>query len=218
MQNSAYQDLKRNNIREFRLKERTPKQFEQMMKTYEDGLEQVKRRIELLQHEYELSPHNPIERINCRLKTPESIYKKLEKYGCEPRVSLISKYVNDIAGIRVICPYVSDIYVVSALLLEQEDIELIKMRDYIQSPKQNGYRSLHLVVQVPVYRYRKKVHVEIQLRTPAMDLWASLEHRLCYKAENAASADTAAKLKECAENIAKVDGELQQIACNTSRL
>jgi len=223
MHNTAIkrQDLKPNtNVRELALNDQSfalnTKQFELMMKMYEDGLEQVKLRVEIIKHEYEMSPHNPIERVCYRLKTPESILKKLEKYGCEPKISFLSKKINDIAGIRVICPYISDIYVISTILMEQEDFELIKMRDYIQYPKQNGYRSLHMVMQVPVYRYGKKVRVELQLRTPAMDLWASLEHRLCYKAEKAVPCEIAAKLKECAEDIAKADKELQHIVWKTS--
>ena len=139
--------------------------------------------------------------------------EKLRRKGVPFNVDAARTNLNDIAGVRVICNYIEDIYTVADLLTAQDDVKLVSRKDYIKDPKPNGYRSLHLVIETPVYLSDKKeqVHVEVQIRTIAMDFWASLEHELKYKTDTEVSADLAAQLKECAETIAATDVKMQQI-------
>ena len=151
---------------------------------YLAGIKEVRTKLEILDDEFQHRfDHNPIHHMEWRLKSPHSVVEKMKRRNLPVEVSSIKGNIEDIAGIRVICHYIKDIYRMSDLLLRQDDIHLLKIKDYIKNPKENGYRSLHLVVEVPVYLANEKVMVpvEIQIRTIAMDFWATLEHHLRYK-------------------------------------
>ncbi len=181
---------------------------------YESAIREVKTKLEILDSEFRTKfSYNPIHHIEDRLKSPQSIMEKLRRKGVPFNVDAARANLNDIAGVRVICNYIEDIYTVADLLTAQDDVNLVSRKDYIKEPKPNGYRSLHLVIETPVYLSDKKehVHVEVQIRTIAMDFWASLEHELKYKTDTEVSADLAAQLRECAETIAATDVKMQQI-------
>ena len=158
--------------------------WETMMFLYNSALKEVGTKLEILNDEFvHIHKYNPIEYIKSRIKTPESIVKKLKRDGYESTIENMRNYINDIAGIRIICSFREDIYFLADCLLEQDDVTLVQRKDYIENPKENGYRSLHLIVEVPIFLEHKKkmMKVEVQLRTIAMDFWASLEHKLKYK-------------------------------------
>ena len=159
------------------------------------------------------SEHNPIETIQSRIKRPYSIARKLSKRGLPVAVESIAENLNDVAGIRVICPFISDIYAVSEMLQKQDDVRLIACKDYIQNPKSNGYRSLHLIIEIPVFfsTGKENIRVEIQIRTVAMDFWASLEHQIRYKNDSPVVRQLADELKECADIIAQTDVKMQEL-------
>ena len=188
--------------------------FIELEHLYESAIREVKTKLEILDSEFRTKfSYNPIHHIEDRLKSPQSIMEKLRRKGVPFNVDAARTNLNDIAGVRVICNYIEDIYTVADLLTAQDDVKLVSRKDYIKDPKPNGYRSLHLVIETPVYLSDKKeqVHVEVQIRTIAMDFWASLEHELKYKTDTEVSADLAAQLKECAETIAATDVKMQQI-------
>ncbi len=188
--------------------------FVELEHLYESAIREVKTKLEILDSEFRTKyAYNPIHHINDRLKSPQSMLEKLQRKGFPISVESVRKNLDDIAGVRVICNYIEDIYTVAELLTNQDDVKLITMKDYIKNPKPNGYRSLHLVIETPVFLSDRKelVHVEVQIRTIAMDFWASLEHELKYKTDAEVSADLAAQLKECAETIAATDVKMQQI-------
>lgn len=190
-------------------------QFNQIMMIYESAIKQIETKLEILNKESNVNrKRNPIETVKSRIKTPESIAQKLENKGLPVNFDSMMKNLNDIAGVRVICPYISDIYSVRDMLLKQPDISLIKESDYISSPKESGYRSLHIVVEVPVYLSKTEHHVrvEIQLRTIAMDFWASLEHQLKYKTTSHVPESIKRELFRVAETIAMTDREMEEIA------
>lgn len=189
-------------------------QFIELEHLYESAIREVKTKLEILDSEFRAKySYNPIHHIEDRLKSPESIFKKMQNKGVQFSCEGIRNNLNDIAGVRVICNYIEDIYHVAELLTAQDDVNLIQVKDYIRSPKPNGYRSLHLVIQTPVYLANKKelVNVEVQIRTIAMDFWASLEHELKYKSNVAVSAELAEQLRECAEQISDIDLRMQKI-------
>jgi len=188
--------------------------FIELEHLYESAIREVTTKLEILDSEFRTKfSYNPIHHIEDRLKSPQSIMEKLRRKGVPFNVDAARTNLNDIAGVRVICNYIEDIYTVADLLTAQDDVKLVSRKDYIKDPKPNGYRSLHLVIETPVYLSDKKeqVHVEVQIRTIAMDFWASLEHELKYKTDTEVSADLAAQLKECAETIAATDVKMQQI-------
>ena len=171
-------------------------------------------KLEILDAEFKVKhDHNPIHHIESRLKSPESILKKAISKDIPVTERSLEENIHDIAGIRVICNYVDDVYKVAQLLTNQDDIQLIEMKDYIQNPKESGYMSLHLVLEVPIFLSEgpKPIHVEVQLRTIAMDFWASLEHKLKYKTDNNVSDDVKKELQECAKSIAEIDLKMQNI-------
>lgn len=181
---------------------------------YESAIREIKTKPEILDSEFRTKyAYNPIHHIEDRMKSPKSILEKLRRKDKAFNVESARKYLYDVAGVRVICNYIEDIYTVADLLTAQDDVKLIKRKDYIGKPKPNGYRSLHLVIQTPVYLSDKKeeVFVEVQIRTIAMDFRASLEHELKYKGDNEVSAELADRLKRCAETIAATDVEMQEI-------
>ena len=185
-----------------------------MQQIYEAGIKEVRTKLEILDAEFKVKhDHNPIHHIESRLKSPESILKKAISNDIPVTERSLEENIHDIAGIRVICNYVDDVYKVAQLLTNQDDIQLIEMKDYIQNPKESGYMSLHLVLEVPIFLSEgpKPIHVEVQLRTIAMDFWASLEHKLKYKTDNNVSDDVKKELQECAKSIAEIDLKMQNI-------
>ncbi|MGM9972900.1 MAG: GTP pyrophosphokinase family protein [Clostridiaceae bacterium] len=186
----------------------------EMENLYQSAIKEISTKLEILDDEFKLKySRNPIHDIQCRLKSLESIIKKLERKGHEISIESAKKNLFDIAGVRVVCSYIEDIYIVADLLKAQDDIILVRETDYIQNPKPNGYRSLHLVVKIPVFFSDRKelVPVEIQIRTMAMDFWASLEHQLRYKSSGHIPSSIVQELKECAETIASTDLKMQRI-------
>lgn len=188
--------------------------FRQLMMQYECALKEVETKLEVLNAEFSLTyDRNPIETIKTRIKTPVSIYGKMERIGEELTVENVEYSLCDVAGIRVICAFPEDIYTVAALLEKQDDIKVLKRKDYIKNPKENGYRSLHLILEIPIFLSdaKKYMKVEVQFRTIAMDFWASVEHRLKYKKNIKNPEKIAEQLKHCAETIADVDFRMQAI-------
>lgn len=188
--------------------------FKQLMMLYECAIMQVNTKLQVLNNEFSHTfKRNPIESIKSRIKTPESIWEKLNRRNLPITVTAIENDLTDIAGIRVICPFPDDIYNIADLLIHQDDITLVEKKDYIKNPKPNGYRSLHLIIAVPIYLAtgKKMMKVEVQLRTIAMDFWASLDHKLRYKKNLENSDEIATELKECADIIAGVDLKMQNI-------
>ncbi|HPE94471.1 MAG TPA: GTP pyrophosphokinase family protein [Bacillota bacterium] len=190
------------------------KPFIRLMTQYQCAMLEVKTKFEVLNAEMSLdSEKNPFESISCRLKKPASILDKLYRGGYEPTVENIEEHIRDVAGIRVICSFPDDIYMLADKLVAQDDITLIQRKDYIASPKPNGYRSLHLIVGIPIFlsNEKKEMFVEVQMRTIAMDFWASLEHKLRYKKDIKDPAAISDKLRECAEQISDMDARMQEI-------
>lgn len=183
--------------------------FRELMSYYRCALMEVETKFRVLNEELSLEGEaNPIDAIESRLKSPESIIEKVDRKGIDFSVEAIEEHIDDIAGIRVICSFESDVYLIAEALLRQTDVQLIERIDYIANPKPSGYRSLHLVIAIPIFLYDEKkiMKVEVQLRTMAMDMWASLEHKLAYKKEQSAEADRMhANLLECAEFSARID-------------
>jgi len=185
---------------------------------YSSAAREITTKLENLNDEFKhVKDRNPIHHIKSRIKTPKSIMDKLNRLGCELSVESARKNLTDIAGIRVICSYIDDIYLIAELLTSQDDIKVIRTSDYIKSPKPNGYRSLHLIVTVPVFLSASKelVKVEIQIRTIAMDFWASLDHELSFKLTDKKIAAVTQELKECADTIADIDKRMQNLYNNT---
>lgn len=192
----------------------TLQEFLTLQQVYEAGIKEIKTKLEILDDEFKVKhDHNPIHHMEYRLKSVKSILGKLEKRGLEVSLESIIINLTDIAGVRVICNYVSDVYKIADMLIKQSDIKLVKKKDYIKHPKNNGYRSLHLVVEVPIFLAEKvqPIPVEIQIRTIAMDFWASLEHHLRYKADNEVPDGVRDELIECAKTISNLDYKMQGI-------
>ena len=172
--------------------------FQELMMRYNAAIREVRTKVEVLNDEFSFrNSRNPIESITSRIKKPVSIAEKLRRMGCPLTLESVSENLNDIAGIRVICSFIDDIYMVAELLARQDDITVVRVKDYIQKPKPNGYRSYHMIVEVPVFFSdgKRPMRVEIQLRTVAMDFWASLEHQMKYKQDSADRPEIAAELK-----------------------
>ncbi|MBR1477878.1 MAG: GTP pyrophosphokinase family protein [Lachnospiraceae bacterium] len=185
--------------------------WEEVMLLYNAALRQVETKMQILNDEFQhVHQYNPIEHIKARLKTAESIVKKLKRHGYESTVENMVKYINDIAGIRIICSFTSDIYRIADMIMEQQDIKVINVKDYITFPKASGYKSYHIIVTVPVYLSDRVVDtkVEIQIRTVAMDFWASLEHKIQYKFEGAAPDHIKEELVECSKLVADLDARM----------
>ncbi|WP_296850485.1 GTP pyrophosphokinase family protein [Treponema sp.] len=196
-------------------------EFQQIMMVYESAIKQIETKLDILNKENKVSGRrNPIETVKSRIKSPQSIASKLEKKKLPVTFDSMVENLHDIAGVRVICPYISDIYSVRDMLLKQPDITLLEEKDYIKNPKESGYRSLHLVIEVPVYLSESthNVKVEIQLRTIAMDFWACLEHELHYKTNTAVPESIRRELFRVAETIAMTDREMEEIAIELQNL
>jgi putative GTP pyrophosphokinase len=188
--------------------------FMELMMEYKAAVREVETKLHVLNDEYSIQyDRNPFENIKARIKTPRSIFEKLVRRGIEPTVENVEKCLTDIAGIRVICSFPDDIYRLAEQLVSQDDIVLVQRKDYIKNPKPNGYRSLHLIVDVPIFLSSGKKYksVEVQFRTIAMDFWASLDHKLRYKKDIQNQDIIVAELKECADTISDMDCRMQQI-------
>ncbi|MBQ5821112.1 MAG: GTP pyrophosphokinase family protein [Clostridia bacterium] len=186
----------------------------QMQHVYSAAIQEVKTKLQILDEEFQSRyDHNPIHHMESRLKSPRSVVEKLRRRNEEVSSDSARRNLTDIAGIRVVCCYIEDVYRIAELLLHQDDVTLIRKSDYIKNPKENGYRSLHLVIQIPVYLASRteRVPVEVQLRTEGMDFWASLEHQMRYKSSRPVSADLQKQLRECAEQLAEIDVKMQKI-------
>ena len=196
---------------EFNELEKQSQKFLKLMAYYRCAIMEIETKLNVLNEEFSLAhDRNPINSIKTRLKSPVSMQEKLNKKGLKFRVQDIEENLNDVAGIRVICSFVDDVYLIADALLKQDDITLISKKDYIKNPKPNGYRSLHLIVTVPIFLAHEKriMKVEIQLRTIAMDFWASLEHQLRYKKDNEFTEEMAKELLNCAELSADLDNKM----------
>ena len=190
-------------------------QLQQVMLLYEAGIREIKTKLDILSDESRISGKpNPIDSIKSRIKTPRSTIGTLKRRGCPISLQAMMENLNGIGGIRVICPFIEDIYTVADMLMRQDDLTLLEKKDYIRSPKPNGYRSLHLILEVPIFlsEATKPVRIELQLRTIAMDFWASLEHQLRYKSDIEVPPQISDDLKACADVIAATDEEMQRIA------
>lgn len=191
------------------------KQYKQMMLIYEAGIRQLTTKLQILNREFEQSnDRNPIENIKSRIKSAESIAKKMERKGLPMTLSCLTNNIFDIAGIRVICPFITDVYEVARMLLSQTDVELVQVKDYIREPKENGYRSLHLIVKINVFFSdgMRQVPVEVQMRTIAMNFWASTEHQLRYKKDIEFTEEMHNELRHCSELMAEADERMQKLA------
>ena len=194
-----------------------PKKFEQvdqwktMIFLYESALKEINTKIEILNQEFvHVHNYNPIEHVKSRIKSPESIVRKLKKLGFEATIDNMMRHLNDIAGIRIICSFTSDIYQIAKMIANQDDVMVLQVKDYMKHPKPNGYKSYHMVVSLPIFLSDGPVHttVEIQIRTIAMDFWASLEHKIYYKYEGNAPAQMYEELKDCEDIVEQLDAKM----------
>ena len=189
-------------------------EFIRLLSYYRCAMMGLETKLNVLNEEFSLQhDRNPINSIKSRLKTPKSLQHKLERKGLPMSIAAIEKHIDDVAGIRVVCSFQDDVYMIAEALLKQDDITLVRCKDYIATPKENGYRSLHLIVAVPIYlaSERHVMRVEVQLRTIAMDCWASLEHQLRYKKDHELTADACGELKYCAELSAELDRRMSKL-------
>lgn len=189
-------------------------EFGRSMTYYRCAIMEIETKLNVLNQEFSMTyDRNPIETIKTRLKSPLSIVEKLKRKGLEVSQETMDQNLSDIAGIRVVCSFKEDIYRLADLLIQQDDIVLVEKKDYIVNPKPNGYQSLHLILEIPVFLSTgpKKMKVEVQFRTIAMDFWASLDHKLHYKKEYKNQQAVEERLKKCAEIISALDDEMQDI-------
>ena len=185
-----------------------------VMFLYRSALKKMDTKIDILNEEFQIRMKtNPIEHVKSRIKSPESIVKKLRRHGYEDTVENMVRYVNDIAGIRIICSFTSDIYQVADMLSSQEDLNILAIKDYMKNPKKSGYRSYHMLVTVPVFYAGKNIHtkIEVQIRTVAQDFWATLEHKMHYKFEGDGPDYISNELRECARYISDLDNRMEEL-------
>ena len=192
----------------------TIEEFMAMRFRFQSAMREVRTKLEILDDEFSMRhSRNPIHHMESRIKSPHSIIQKLRRKGLPPTTQAAMENLQDIAGIRVVCAYLNDTYAIAELLGKQDDLRIVRVRDYIKEPKPNGYRSLHVIVEVPVFLSTGKevLPVEVQIRTIAMDFWASLEHQLRYKETSSVPETLNQQLYGAAERIAALDGEMQHI-------
>ena len=190
--------------------------MQELMANYRGAMMAIETKFKILNEQFSARHNrNPIESIVTRVKSPESIFKKLRKLDLMPTIDAIEKNLKDVAGVRVICSFVDDIYSMADFILSQDDVKLLEMKDYIKEPKKNGYRSMHLIVEVPIFLSdeKKYMKVEVQLRTIAMDFWASLEHRMRYKkkVDPCLAERLETELRECAQTGAMLDWRMKKL-------
>lgn len=189
-------------------------EFTRFLMYYKFGLDELNTKIDILKQEFQyIHDYNPIEHVKSRIKSPESILKKIHRKGYELSLPSIKENIKDIAGIRIVCSFSSDIYKISEMLQNQKDIKTIECKDYIENPKPNGYQSLHLILQVPVFMSDRTedVCVEVQIRTIGMDFWASLEHKIYYKYNKDVPQKLIEGLKEAADTVSQLDKRMERI-------
>lgn len=184
------------------------------MMSYKFALDEVNTKIGILKQEFQyMHDYSPIEHVSSRVKSPDSIMKKVQKKGYKLSLEDIQKNIRDIAGIRITCSFSSDIYVISEMLQKQKDIEVVEVKDYIKNAKPNGYQSLHMIIKIPIFMSDREdhVYVEIQIRTIAMDFWASLEHKIYYKYNKEIPEHIKEELKEAATSAAQLDKKMENL-------
>lgn len=182
-----------------------------VMLMYNSAIKEMGTKIEILNDEFQhVHQYNPIEYVKTRLKSPESIVKKLKRYGYESSIPNMMEYCNDIAGVRIVCSFTSDIYRMADMIGRQNDITVISVKDYIKNPKPSGYKSYHMIVSIPIFLSDRvaETKVEIQIRTIAMDFWASLEHKIYYKFEGNAPEYISHDLQECSKIVSELDEKM----------
>ena len=212
--NRAREDYRPMDVKTSMAMEELRREYAQIHGVYEAAIREINARLQTLDSDFSFKHmHNPIHHIESRVKSLNSIIMKLHDLGYPITISCAKKTLHDIAGVRVVCRYVEDIYKIADLLLAQDDISLIMQKNYIENPKPNGYRSLHIVVDVPVYISQGKLYipVEIQIRTVAMDFWATLEHGIRYKSKDAVPQRIVDELRACADVITETDYKMQEI-------
>ncbi|MEH7505285.1 GTP pyrophosphokinase family protein [Neobacillus drentensis] len=191
------------------------------MMAYKFALDEMNTKINILKDEFNyIHDYNPIEHVKSRLKSPESIFKKVNRKGYDFSLPVIKEKVRDIAGIRITCSFISDIYEISKMLANQKDIRVVKYKDYIKNPKPNGYQSLHLILEIPIFMSDREelTYVEVQIRTIAMDFWASLEHKIYYKYNKEVPEHMIEELKETATMAAGLDRKMERLHKEISEL
>jgi len=188
--------------------------FRELLMMYECAVREVKTKLEVLNDDLSVRhKRNPIEQIDSRIKKPESIFEKLNRKGFPITLESVTDNLNDVAGIRVVCSFTDDIYNVAKMLAKQDDITVLRVKDYIKNPKPNGYRSYHMIIEIPVFfsDEKRNMRVEVQLRTKAQDFWASLEHQLKYKSASPEREGIAQELFDCAETLAAADAKMLEL-------
>jgi GTP pyrophosphokinase len=188
--------------------------LERDLMIYKFGVDELMTKLRILSEEFDFAhQHDPIEHLTSRVKQPKAILAKIRRKRLEPSLDVVKEHIEDIAGIRVVCPFVPDVYTVARMLARQDDVEIVKTKDYIAEPKPNGYRSLHLIVRIPVFLSDRveRVKVEIQMRTIAMDFWAAVEHELFYKYDGEAPEDFATELRVAAKTAADLDQRMNAL-------
>jgi len=196
-------------------------EFARLMMSYKFGLDEVMTKVNILKEEFTyIHDYSPIEHVASRLKSAESILKKAQRKNCPPTVEHIKAQISDIAGIRITCSFVADTYLIRDMLAGQADITVIDVKDYIANPKPNGYQSLHLIIEVPVFMSDRveAVRVEIQIRTVAMDFWASVEHKIYYKYDGEVPDSLLAELKEAAVAVTSLDMKMERLYGEVAKL
>lgn len=197
------------------------REITRFMMMYKFALDEMNTKINILKQEFTyIHDYNPIEHVKSRLKSPESIVKKVKRKNLPLTLDSVKENIHDIAGIRITCSFQSDIYEISRMLSNQKDVKVIRCKDYIKNPKPNGYQSLHLIVQVPVFLTDREedVSVEIQIRTIAMDFWASLEHKIYYKYNKEVPKRLLDELKEAAQTVSQLDKKMESIQKEVNKL
>ncbi len=190
------------------------KELTRFMMKYKFALDEMTTKIEILEEEFRyIHEYNPIENISSRLKTPESLLLKVQRKQLPININEIKKHIMDIAGVRINCSFQKDIFLLKEMIESQDDLKVIEVKDYITKPKPNGYRSMHIIVEVPVYlsNCRECIPVEIQIRTVAMDFWASLEHKIFYKFEKEVPSEMTTELKKVADTAAELDQQMEAL-------
>ena len=189
-------------------------EFQRFLLEYRFGMREIETKISILQEEFEQAhDYNPIEHVTSRVKSPDSLVEKVTRKGIDPDFASIREHITDIAGVRITCSFVSDAYRLFDLLTRQDDVRVRSVKDYIAEPKDNGYKSLHAILEVPVFLSsgRVEVPVEVQFRTIAMDFWASLEHKIYYKYDTQVPGELLASLKDAADSAAELDTRMERL-------
>ncbi len=210
----AFQILQKMSVEEQAKMLMSFQEFTTLLMQYRCAIREVETKLNVLYEEFSmLHERNPFDSIKSRVKEPTSILEKMQRKGYEVSVENIETKLNDVAGVRVICSFADDIYYLADMLSRQDDLTVIQKKDYIKNPKENGYRSLHLIIQIPIFLsdQKKQMRVEVQFRTIAMDFWASLDHKLKYKKNLKNSEMITRELKQCADIIGGVDVRMQEI-------